>query len=114
MSHSREIPGASGNIGPYQTRFEDKTTAPVAHNYVDSPPRYEKNQGENASYYNPECNLPSLGESEDERGLGSTLAGGAAGGVAAHKMGGGKLATAAAATAGAIGANWGKHQLYVD
>lgn len=29
-------------------------------------------------------------------------------------MGGGKLATAAAATAGAIGANWGKHQLYVD
>lgn len=42
---------------------------------------------------------------EGERGLGSTLLGGTAGGFLGHKMAGGALGTVGGAVVGAVGAN---------
>ncbi|PWY82121.1 hypothetical protein BO70DRAFT_429190 [Aspergillus heteromorphus CBS 117.55] len=76
--------------------------------------------GENASYYGEP--LPQQeyapgqnGPTEDgEKGLGSTVIGGAAGGYAAHHAGSGALGTAGGAVLGAVGMNmatsaWKKH-----
>lgn len=46
---------------------------------------------------------------EGERGIAATLIGGGAAGFAAHKVGGGKLASVGAAAVGAIGANLIEH-----
>ncbi|KAI9039338.1 uncharacterized protein KD926_009481 [Aspergillus affinis] len=46
-----------------------------------------------------------------EKGLGSTVIGGAAGGYVAHQMGGGKLATTGGAVLGAVGINMVNHKL---
>lgn len=74
------------------------------------PHQQQPQYGANASYYNQEGNLPGSQLPEDERGLGSTVTGGAAGGFAAHKMGGGKLATAGGALLGAVGMNMATHK----
>jgi hypothetical protein len=84
------------------------------------PPLYESQQqrGENASYYDyghpyDGANASHISEDLDgEKGLGSTVAGGAAGGYAAHQMGGGKLATAGGVLLGAVGMNMATHKLY--
>lgn len=72
--------------------------------------------GENASYYGtvPQDqygNPVRPGGPEDEKGLGSTVVGGAAGGYAGHKLGGGFLGSAAGAVLGAIGMNAATHQV---
>ncbi|KAJ5675641.1 hypothetical protein N7462_008538 [Penicillium macrosclerotiorum] len=74
--------------------------SPYAH---QQPPLY----GENASYYHdalPSDQLPPGAEDPNgEKGIGSTVVGGAAGGYAAHQMsGGGKLATVGGALLGAV------------
>lgn len=79
-----------------------------------TPSPYESHQqyGENASYYHDNGAFPGAEEGpENEKGLGSTVAGGAAGGYAAHHMGGGKLATAGGAVLGAVGMNMVSHKL---
>ncbi|KAI9371229.1 hypothetical protein BJX61DRAFT_512229 [Aspergillus egyptiacus] len=83
---------------------------------VDTPHQYHPT-GENASYYNPEpsANPTSThapeGEGEErEKGLGSTVVGGAAGGYMGHKMGGG-WSTAAGAAIGAVGMNVVSHMM---
>ncbi|KAJ5907624.1 hypothetical protein N7495_000306 [Penicillium taxi] len=91
-----------------------------------SPPPYQLQQqqqqqyGENASYY--QHNIPAGDEEASQipeqtvgdRGLGSTISGGAAGGYTAHQMGGGKLATAGGALLGAVGMNMVSNKLYVE
>ncbi|KAJ5567913.1 hypothetical protein N7450_010399 [Penicillium hetheringtonii] len=73
--------------------------------------------GENASYYGTVPSYDQYGRvvgttgPEDERGLGSTLVGGAAGGYAGHKLGGGFLGSAAGALIGAVGMNAATHQV---
>lgn len=70
-----------------------------------------QNPGENASYYSG-APLNEPGEGPDgEKGLGSTVVGGAAGGYAAHQMGGGKTGTVAGAALGAVGMNMATHAL---
>ncbi|KAJ5263591.1 hypothetical protein N7478_011196 [Penicillium angulare] len=69
--------------------------------------------GENASYYGekpPPYGPDDVGlvGPDGERGLGSTLMGGAAGGYVGHQMGGG-MATAGGAVLGALGANAVSH-----
>ncbi|KAJ5617902.1 hypothetical protein N7537_003016 [Penicillium hordei] len=83
-----------------------------------SAPPYEPQQqrGENASYYDydgpcQQAKAPHGFEGSDgEKGLGSTVVGSAAGGYAAHHMGGGKLATAGGALLGAVGMNVATHK----
>ena len=83
-----------------------------------SPYEFQQQPGENASYYQytpPHDGADSSHTSENrdgEKGLGSTIAGGAAGGYAAHQMGGGKLATAGGALLGAVGMNMATHKMY--
>ncbi|KAJ5813491.1 uncharacterized protein N7503_000241 [Penicillium pulvis] len=90
------------------------------HGYGSYPPNQEKGSGENASYYtavpqdqaNGVNTGPGVGpEGEGERGLGSTLLGGAAGGYAGHKMQGGFLGTAGGAVLGAVGMNMVSHEM---
>lgn len=73
-------------------------------------------QGENASYYGTPPvdqygNPIGPGGPQDEKGLGSTVVGGAAGGYAGHKLGGGFLGTTAGAVLGAIGMNAATHEV---
>lgn len=80
------------------------------------PPQQNMPLGENASYYGtvPQDqygNPVGPGGPEDEKGLGSTVVGGAAGGYAGHKLGGGLLGSAAGAVLGAIGMNAATHQV---
>ncbi|KAJ6035877.1 hypothetical protein N7540_000156 [Penicillium herquei] len=79
----------------------------------DSGSLYKQPVGENASYYGSE--IPpayNTGNPEDaERGLGSTLIGGAGGAYVGHHMGGGGIATAGGAIIGALGANAVSHGL---
>lgn len=73
--------------------------------------------GENASYYgavptHDQCgNSVGLGGPQDDKGLGSTVIGGAAGGYAGHKLGGGFLGSAVGAVLGAVGMNAATHQV---
>ncbi|KAJ5755508.1 hypothetical protein N7533_005051 [Penicillium manginii] len=72
--------------------------------------------GENASYYGTAPldqygNPIGPGGAQDEKGLGSTVVGGAAGGYAGHKLGGGFLGTTAGAVLGAIGMNAATHEV---
>ncbi|KAJ5557296.1 hypothetical protein N7494_001211 [Penicillium frequentans] len=100
----------------YQPHQE--STVPHQEHYQYSPAG--KCSGENASYYtavpqdqaNGVNTGPSVGpEGEGERGLGSTLLGGAAGGYAGHKMQGGFLGTAGGAVLGAVGMNMVSHEI---
>ncbi|KAL4784045.1 hypothetical protein BJX76DRAFT_233530 [Aspergillus varians] len=69
--------------------------------------------GENSAYYGghqgehtlQQGHTPVPAGAEGERGLGSTLLGGAAGSFLGHKMGGGALGTVGGAVAGAVGMN---------
>lgn len=69
-------------------------------------------EGANTSYYDGEPLSDSNGHNvpEGEKGLGSTVVGGAAGGYMGHKMGGG-WSTAAGAALGAVGANVISHKM---
>ncbi|OJJ37898.1 hypothetical protein ASPWEDRAFT_471549 [Aspergillus wentii DTO 134E9] len=79
--------------------------------------QYQQPIGENASYYNEapledrEGHAMNSSSPESEKGLGSTIAGGAAGGYISHQMGGGKLATAGGAVLGAVGMNMATHAM---
>ncbi|KAJ6031005.1 hypothetical protein N7540_001737 [Penicillium herquei] len=77
-----------------------------------------QSRGESASYYQtgapPQQQpgyAPGPGGAEGDRGLGSTLVGGAAGGFAGHQMGGGFLGTAGGAILGAVGMNMATHEV---
>lgn len=82
-----------------------------------SPNQPHQQYGENASYYydavpsRENGDAPGVEGPEGEKGLGSTVIGGATGGFAAHKMGGGKLATAGGAVLGAVGMKMVNHKL---
>ncbi|KAJ5999912.1 hypothetical protein N7481_000321 [Penicillium waksmanii] len=72
--------------------------------------------GENASYYGTAPldqyrNPIGPAGPQNEKGLGSTVVGGAAGGYAGHKVGGGFLGSTAGAVLGAIGMNAATHQV---
>lgn len=87
--------------------------APPLYQEALSPqPQYHQS-GENASYYYgvPVSNQKEFEDQGGEKGLGSTVIGGVAGGYAGHKMHGGKLATAGGAALGAIGVNYANHKL---
>ncbi|KAJ5088896.1 hypothetical protein N7456_012512 [Penicillium angulare] len=80
-----------------------------------------QNPGEASSYYGtgapPSAQAgygPGPAGPEGDRGLGSTLAGGAVGGFAGHKMGGGFLGTAGGAVLGAVGMNMATHEMSVN
>lgn len=80
------------------------------------PPQHSYPQGESASYYGSPAPYqqgypPGPGGPEGEKGLGSTLLGGATGGFAGHKMGGGFMGTAGGAVLGAVGANMVSHEM---
>lgn len=79
---------------------------------MDAPQQQYQPNGENASYYNGEKlsdpNDPN--GPEGQKGLGSTVVGGAAGGYMGHKMGGG-WGTAAGAALGAVGMNVVSHKM---
>ncbi|KAJ5725013.1 uncharacterized protein N7483_006370 [Penicillium malachiteum] len=75
-------------------------------------------RGENASYYQTNAPpqqqpgyAPGPGCAEGDKGLGSTLVGGAAGGYAGHQMAGGFLGTAGGAILGAVGMNMATHEV---
>ena len=91
----------------------EKLEAPPASQAYETPlPQGNSQPGANASYYNgAPMNGPGAEGAEDEKGLGSTVVGGAAGGYAGHKMGGGKLGAAAGAALGAIGLNMATHAM---
>lgn len=92
---------------------------PKAQDHQALPYHFHQSQGygENYSYYNDapppgaEGAAPGAEAPDGEKGLGSTVAGSAAGGYAAHKMGGGKLATTGGAVLGAVGMNMVSHKL---
>lgn len=100
---------------------------PQDHNYGQDrghspyPPQQQSHGGESASYYGgaaPSGHAPQYGQepmpgAEGERGLGSTLIGGAAGALLGNKLGHGKMATAGGALAGAVGLNMA-NKAYVD
>ncbi|CAG8139925.1 unnamed protein product [Penicillium salamii] len=75
------------------------------------PPEQQMPIGENASYYGMPPQNQNGPNPEDEKGLGSTVVGGAAGGYAGHKLGGGLLGSAAGAILGAVGLNAATHQV---
>ncbi|KAJ5576054.1 hypothetical protein N7535_002980 [Penicillium sp. DV-2018c] len=79
-------------------------------------PPEKKQGGESSSYYGTapqpyQQGPPGAVGPEGERGLGSTLLGGAAGGFVGNKMGHGFLGTAGGAVLGAVGANMASHKL---
>lgn len=89
-------------------------------NYQQGPPpynedHYSQSRGENASYYggSPAPNqqgYPPQGNPEDDRGLGSTLVGGAVGGYMGHQAGG-TASTLGGAALGAAGMNMATHAM---
>ncbi|KAJ6024798.1 hypothetical protein N7540_005595 [Penicillium herquei] len=95
--------------GEYSPEPENPQQAPSREN---SDSLYKQPVGENASYYGSET--PPVYNAENpedsERGLGSTLIGGAGGAYVGHQMGGG-MATAGGAMVGALGANAVSHGL---
>ncbi|KAJ5673712.1 hypothetical protein N7507_002839 [Penicillium longicatenatum] len=97
---------------PQQFSGQDRGHLPYTPNQ-----QYQSN-GESASYYggdmqhqHPPGYAAGPGGPEGDRGLGSTLLGGAAGGFAGHKMGGGFLGTAGGAVLGAVGMNMATHEM---
>lgn len=97
----------------------EKASYNTHQNHQQGPPPYEQNysqdRGENASYYggSPAPNqqgYPPQGGPEDDRGLGSTLVGGAVGGYMGHQAGGG-MATLGGAALGAGGMNMATHAM---
>lgn len=92
----------------YCQTSEYDPAAKMPHDHAQS--QYQQ-QGANASYYNGE---PYPGQNDNapdgEKGLGSTVVGGAAGGYMGHKMGGG-WGTAAGAALGAVGMNMVSHRM---
>ena len=118
---------AQGSYALHQAHSQDpyscgpgcRPAVPMAQGHKPSPYLSHQSQsyGENYSYYHDapppgaEGAAPGTEAPDGEKGLGSTVAGGAAGGYAAHKMGGGKLATAGGAVVGAVGMNMVSHKL---
>lgn len=101
--------GQQGQPPPY-------SAGPQGQGYGGQPPYGQQQQypqGEAASYYGAQGQGYPAGPGApgDERGLGSTMLGGAAGGFAGHKMGGGFLGTAGGAVLGAVGANMVSHEM---
>ncbi|KAJ5348705.1 uncharacterized protein N7506_001958 [Penicillium brevicompactum] len=101
--------GYVGQSQQYNDHYGQHSTEPF-NRQTNSSPYQQQQYGANAYYYNPESQPADFQPSEDERGLGSTVTGGAAGGYAAHQMGGGKLATAGGALLGAVGMNMATHK----
>lgn len=92
-----------------QSQFQ---APPAPQNYEASyPPQGHYQPAANASYYSGASLDGPDSKAENEKGLGSTVIGGAAGGYAGHKMGRGKLATVAGAAVGAVGMNMATHAM---
>lgn len=93
-----------------EQRFQNG--APMPHH-----PQYQYQAvGENASYYNDtqsqySQNNATTGEPNDERGFGSTVIGGLAGGYVANQMGAGPMGTTGGAIVGATGMNMATNML---
>lgn len=99
--------------GPYFSGSQQNVGVPP---YAQQPQQQNMPIGANASYYgavpqNQYGNPVGPGGPEEDKGLGSTVIGGAAGGYAGHKLGGGLLGSAAGAVLGAIGMNAATHQM---
>jgi hypothetical protein len=94
------------NSGYDQRYYEAAANIPQSH---AAPQSNFAPEGANASYYNGEP-ISDPKDPNGEKGLGSTVVGGAAGGYMGHKMGGG-WSTAAGAAAGAIGMNVLSHKM---
>ncbi|KAF1992219.1 hypothetical protein K402DRAFT_1293 [Aulographum hederae CBS 113979] len=89
---------------PYEEqRGHSPYPPPVPYGQHPSPGPHGEPQG--YPTHDQQYNGPPGGAAEGDRGLGATLLGGAAGGFAGHKMGGGTLATLGSAVVGAWGAN---------
>ncbi|KAI9934842.1 hypothetical protein ASPWEDRAFT_31198 [Aspergillus wentii DTO 134E9] len=105
--------GPSYSPPPPQYPQEYNNSAP----YPPQPQQEYPPMGENASYYNTgapdqrHSHSPQPPQDEDEKGLGSTVIGGAAGGYLGHQMGG-KMSTLGGAALGALGLNALNHKLH--
>lgn len=86
----------------------DHTPGPINYGPLDNYAPSGSNGNPPLRGYSPSNNYDP-NDPEGERGLGSTIIGGAAGGYAGHKLGNGKLATAGGAVLGAVGANMASH-----
>ncbi|CAI7567877.1 unnamed protein product [Penicillium bialowiezense] len=110
QSHNPYNP-QNGHVGQPQSYEPYGHQSPELFNRQSNSLPYDQQQyGANVSYYNPESHNSGLKPSEEERRLGSTVTGGAAGGFVAHQMGGGKLATAGGALLEAVGMNMATHK----
>ncbi|KAJ5989491.1 hypothetical protein N7481_004701 [Penicillium waksmanii] len=90
----------------YDQKYESAANMPQGH---AAPQSQYAPEGANASYYNGEP-VSEPNDLNGEKGLGSTVVGGAAGGYMGHKMGGG-WSTAAGAVIGAVGMNVLSHKM---
>ncbi|KAJ5614865.1 hypothetical protein N7528_008519 [Penicillium herquei] len=113
-------PNQQGQYPPqYNTQPGGYPNAPnYGYPQQNAPRQSYQPHGESASYYQtgapPQQQpgyAPGPGGPEGEKGLGSTLVGGAAGGFAGHQMGGGFLGTAGGAILGAVGMNLATHEV---
>ncbi|OOF94854.1 hypothetical protein ASPCADRAFT_406701 [Aspergillus carbonarius ITEM 5010] len=83
--------------------YRDDKPMPMNYDHNSSPPQSQYQQGESASYYNTPPEPPVTTPPEGEKGLVSTVAGAAGGGILGHKLGGGVLSAAGGALAGVAG-----------
>ncbi|KAJ5974316.1 hypothetical protein N7481_011526 [Penicillium waksmanii] len=115
------LPNTTNNLNTANILLNKNMVAPPQdRGHSPYPPQQHQQQyppqGASASYYGnapPQGqygNAPGPGGPEGEKGLGSTLVGGAAGGFAGHKLGGGFLGSAAGAAIGAVGMNMATHE----
>lgn len=93
----------------YDQKYEPASGRPLGH---DAPQSQYTTEGANASYYSGES-AADPNDPDGEKGLGSTVVGGVAGGYMGDKMGGG-WSTAAGAGFGTIGMNLLSHKMYVS
>ncbi|KAJ5238777.1 hypothetical protein N7468_003396 [Penicillium chermesinum] len=99
---------------------QEKASYNPTQGYQQGPPPYDEqsysqDRGENASYYSEspapkQQGPPPQGPPGDERGLGSTLVGGAVGGYMGHQAGG-TMSTLGGAAVGAAGMNMATHAM---
>lgn len=99
------LPQQNTNPG-YDQKYESAANMSQGH---ATPQSQYAPEGANASYYNGEPVLDP-NDPNGEKGLGSTVVGGAAGGYMGHKMGGG-WSTAAGAAIGAVAMNVLSHKM---
>ncbi|KAJ5180104.1 hypothetical protein N7492_003314 [Penicillium capsulatum] len=102
-------PSENGYGQPYGQQYSQPSYPPYEQYPTETNQYQNQAPGANADYYNGS----SMSESgtDDEKGLGSTIVGGAAGGYAAHHFGGGKMGTLAGAALGAAGMNAATHAM---